>query len=116
MQGFECLLGYIYNIHLAPVCFGESSFLETIQINRNILFRTPRFMALAFPSSYSIPEAPPSPDICSNRSRSSASASVTVLVLCRTGWRLLSSFERGFVGVRLFCSCLGSEVILSVGE
>lgn len=46
-----------------------------------MLLRTPRFIALGFPSSYSMPAAPPSPDIRSKRSRSSASAWAVVLVL-----------------------------------
>ena len=71
-------------------------------INRNILFRTPRFMAFGLPSSYSIPEAPPSPDICSSRSRSSASAWETVLVLDGMEWRWSSGLEGISSGV---CFC-----------
>lgn len=44
-----------------------------------MLFLTLRFMVFGFPSSYSIPAAPPSPDICSSFSRSSSSAWATDL-------------------------------------
>lgn len=43
------------------------------QMYRNMLFLTLRFMVLGFPSSYSIPDAPPPPDIRSSFSRSSSS-------------------------------------------
>lgn len=66
------------------------------QINRNMLFRTPRFMAFGFPSSYSIPAAPPSPDMFSILSRSSASAWATDLTLfAREG--LPAGFEQDSV-------------------
>lgn len=78
------------------------------QINRNMLFRTPRFIAFGLPSSYSIPQAPPAPDICSSRSRSSASAWDTVLALNGGVWRLLSWFEE-FFDTWLLSSCSGSR-------
>lgn len=77
------------------------------QINRNMLFRTPRFIAFGLPSSYSIPQAPPAPDNCSSRSRSSASAWETVLALSGSVWRLLSWFEE-FSEIWLASSCFDS--------
>ena len=62
-------------------------------ISRNILLRTPRFIALGLPSSYSIPAAPPSPDIRSRRSRSSASAWATDFIWVGDG-DCLSRAER----------------------
>lgn len=68
-----------------------------------MLFRTPRFIAFGLPSSYSIPAAPPSPDIFSNRSRSSASDWATDLDLLEelfTGLEV--SFDPPFFCLELF--------------
>lgn len=72
---------YNYLIHCgAPT----SSQPRHHQIYRNMLFLTLRFMVFGLPSSYSIPAAPPSPDICSSFSRSSSSAWATDLRFA--GW------------------------------
>lgn len=69
-------------------------------------------MVFGFPSSYSIPAAPPSPDICSSRSRSSASLCAVVFAFSRfAGWLVL--VLDGFPG-GVDCALWASEVFRPV--
>lgn len=63
----------------------------------NMLDLTPRFRPSAFPPSYSMPDAPPSPDMPSSFRRSSSSCSATVFFFAALDdSAFFSELDRGF--------------------